>query len=502
MSAIVALPLVWPLCAAVGAFLAFRTPRAQEVISITASVALVVTSFVLLAHVRAEGLLVTQVGSWPAPYGVSLVADRLSATMVCITSVLGLAVAIYSIDGVSRRRRAFGFHPLLQLVLAGVCGAFLTGDLFNLFVWIEVQLIASFVLLALGGERAQLEGAIKYVTLNLVSSALMLAAIGLLYGLCGTLNFADMAVRLERASPSGAIGAAALLLFAAFGIKAAIFPFFFWLPASYHTPPAAVSALFSGLLTKVGVYAMARVFVGVYGGELAVLRDVLFVVAALTMVTGVLGAAAQNDVRRILSFHVVSQIGYMVMGIALGTVLGVGGAIYFVLHNIAAKSALFLVAGVIEREQGTGDLSRLGGLARTRPGLAMLFLVPALSLAGIPPLAGFVGKLLLVRAGLDARAWLLVATALVVSLLTLYSMAKIWIGAFWSPAPETPVVASPRRAPVTMHLGVVGMVLVTILLSVLAEPAVALSLGGAEQLLDRGSFVDAVLATTAEVPSP
>ncbi|MDQ3034406.1 MAG: Na+/H+ antiporter subunit D [Myxococcota bacterium] len=494
MSDLVALPLVIPLLGAAGALVAWRSSHLQRWISVVASAALAVASLALLAHVSAHGIVVTQVGAWPTPYGISLVADLLACSMLAAASLLGLIVTIYSLGAIDARRTAFGFHPLLQLVLAGSAGAFLTGDLFNLFVWIEVQLIASFVLMALGGERAQLEGAIKYVTLNLVASALLLAAVGLLYGMTGTLGFAAMSARLAAAPVHGPLSAAALLLLCAFGIKAALFPFFFWLPASYHTPPAAVSALFSGLLTKVGVYAMIRVSIVVFGADIAFDREVLLTVAALTMITGVLGAAAQTDVRRILSFHIVSQIGYMVMGLGLATTIGVGGAIFFVVHNIFAKSALFLVAGVIERARGTGELARLGGLARGSPLLAALFLVPALSLAGIPPFAGFFGKLVLVRAAIEQDAWALTIAALVVSLLTLYSMTKIWLQAFWAPLPEG-AAAEPieARTPRTMLMPLAAIVIMNLALTVFAQPALELSFRAAAEILDRRAYVATVV---------
>jgi multicomponent Na+:H+ antiporter subunit D len=501
MSALVAAPVLLPLLAAAAGFVAHRSPRLQRWIGLASSTGLAIVSVVLLAAVRERGLLVTAAGSWPAPHGVSFVADLFSATMVCATALLGLTVVVYAAAAVDRRRLAFGFQPLVQVLLAGACGALLTSDLFNLFVWFEVMLIASFVLMALGGTRAQLEGATKYVTLNLIASTFLLCGAGLVYGITGTLDFSELALRLADRGPEGPLTAAVLLVLAALGIKSAVFPVFFWLPASYHTPPAAVSALFAGLLTKVGVYALVRVVTLAFGGQSALTHDILLWVAGLTMVTGVLGAAAQTELRRILSFHIVSQIGYMLMGLGLSSVLALGGAIFFILHNIAAKSALFLAAGVVERQRGTGALARLGGLARARPLLAGLFLVPALSLAGLPPLSGFVGKLLLVRAGLEARAFGVTAAALVVSLLTLYSMMKIWLRAFWGTADDGDERAAPPRSappPRAMMASLFAIALATVLLGVLAEPVVRLSMDAAEQLLDAEAYAEAVRAAGLE----
>jgi multicomponent Na+:H+ antiporter subunit D len=235
---------------------------------------------------------------------------------------------VYSFASIDVQRESFGYYPLLHILLMGVCGAFLTGDIFNLYVWFEVMLIASFVLLALGGERAQLEGAIKYVTLNLISSAFFLTAVGILYGMIGTLNMADLARQLSTVAQPGLVMTLAMLFFVAFGIKAALFPLFFWLPASYHTPPVIVSALFAGLLTKVGVYALVRVFTLLFIRDSSYIPTLILVVAGLTMVTGVLGAVAQNEIRRLLSFHIVSQIGYLLMGLGLFTPLVLAGTVF------------------------------------------------------------------------------------------------------------------------------------------------------------------------------
>ena len=255
-----------------------------------------------------------------------------------------------------RRREAFGYYPLVHALLLGVCGAFLTGDLFNLYVWFEVMLMASFVLLALGGERAQLHGAIKYVTLNLVSSAVFLAAVGILYGVTGTLNMADLARKLRRDRRTRrSVTAVAMLFLVAFGIKAAVFPLFFWLPASYHTPPGAVSALFAGLLTKVGVYALIRVFTLLFVRDVGYTHMLILVLSGLTMVTGVLGAVAQREFRRVLSFLIIGQIGYMIMGLGLFTPAGLAGPIFYIVDHVVVMTNLFLVTSVVRRLCGTSS---------------------------------------------------------------------------------------------------------------------------------------------------
>lgn len=430
---IVTLPILIPLGMAAASMLAWRRPNIQWLLGVVSTAVQLAVTVWLATIVARDGIQVVQIGNWPAPYGITLVADHLSAIMLLTSTLLGFAVAVYSGVSIDSTRQSFAYYPLLLFLLAGVSGAFMTGDVFNLYVWFEVLLVSSFVLMTLGGERAQLEGGIKYVTVNLVASFLFLIAIGILYGAVGTLNLADIAVKLPRLGNRDLVATLGMLFLIAFGIKAAVFPLFFWLPASYHTPPHAVSAIFAGLLTKVGVYAIIRTFTLVFPDDSLVTHRLILILAGLTMVTGVLGAVAHHDFRRILSFHIISQIGYMILGLGLFTPAGISGAIYFVVHNILAKSNLFLVSGVAHWRFGTDDLNKQGGLYREMPLLALMFAVSAFSLAGIPPLSGFVGKLALVQAGLAAHEYALVAVSLAVGLLTLYSMTKIWLRAFWQP---------------------------------------------------------------------
>ncbi len=496
------LPILIPLTAAAAMLLLGPYPRVQRGLGVLASFALLVASGWLLGIVQRQGIQVVQIGDWPAPFGVSFVADLFSALMVLVAALVGFAVAVYSWLQVDRARQAAGYWPLLHVMMMGICGAFLTGDLFNLYVWFEVMLIASFVLLALGGERGQLEGALKYLALNFFASAAFLAGVGVLYAATGTLNMADLSVRLAQFDDPRIPTLLSALFLLAFGIKSAVFPLFFWLPASYHTPPAAISAVFAGLLTKVGVYALIRVFTLLFIGQPHYTHNLLLAVAGLTMMTGVLGAMVQYDLRRILSFHIISQIGYMVMGLALYTPLALAGSVFYLLHHIVVKTNLFLVAGVIERLRGTGRLEQLGGLYPARPGLAVLFLIPALSLAGLPPLSGFFAKLILVRAGLETRDYAVVAVALVVSLLTLYSMNKIWNEVFWKPLPEE--VAASGVAPaapgftwqVTSYGAIILLAAVTVLIGFAAGPLFAVVSLAAEQLMDPERYIHAVLGET------
>lgn len=499
MTVLLILPLLIPLAVATLSLLAWRRLFVQRGLAVLGALGLLGSCAALLGWVWRSGVQAEQVGNWPAPFGVTLVADTFSAIMVVLAATMGLLVTVYSLGHVDRRRETFGYHPMMQALVMGVCGVFLTGDIFNLFVWFEVMLMSSFVLLALGSERPQLEGAIKYVTLNLMSSALFLAGVGLLYGTTGTLNMADLAVKLHDVDEPGVITTVAMLFLVAFGIKAAAFPLFFWLPASYHTPPVPVAAIFAGLLTKVGVYALIRVFTLFFTQDVAYTHNLILAGAGLTMVTGVLGAVAQKEMRRLLSFHIVSQIGYLLMGLGLYTTASLAAAVFFMIHIVFAKAALFLVSGLVHRLRGTYELKELGGLYRAEPALSALFLLPALSLAGLPPLSGFFGKLALVRAGLDAGQYSIVATALAVSLLTLFSMMKIWTGVFWGESPASVQPGDRRslmwrsRSGLLLGVPTATLAMFTLVIGIAVGPLFALSERAGEELRNPRAYIQAVL---------
>ena len=500
MNPLLILPILIPMLTAILAML-FRDSRGvQRAISSLGAWALFVASAVLVNDVWRNGIQAAQMGNWPAPYGITLVADLFSAVMVLLAGIIAAAVAMYSLFSIDGKREEFGYHPLFHFLLVGICGAFLTGDLFNLYVWFEVMLMASFVLLALGGERGQMEGAIKYVTINLISSAMFLSALGILYAMAGTLNMADLAYKFSTISalqPQGIVTALAILFMVAFGIKAAVFPLFFWLPASYHTPPVAVSALFAGLLTKVGVYALIRVFTLIFVNDVGYTHTLILILAALTMVSGVLGAVAQNEFRRVLSFLLISHIGYIIMGLGLFTPFALAGSVFYITHHIIVKTNLFLISGVVERLGGTPSLKKLGGLYKTQPGLALFFLIAAMSLAGMPPLSGFFAKLSLLRAGLDVGQYVIVAVALAAGILTLFSMLKIWAEAFWkSPPGPQPVNANAGMPHLDLRnwlFPVAFLAAITVLIGLGAGPAFNFALQAGEQLMDPSAYIQAVM---------
>lgn len=434
MNWLLPIPVILPLFAAGAALLFSQRPRLQQLISITTLIVVLVVG-ILLAIAANQAPLVLDVGNWAAPIGVILVADRLAALMLVISQLVTLAVLSYSVaqnltDDDPDVPVAI-FHPTYLILVAGVSNAFLTGDLFNLYVGFEMLLGASFVLITLGGTPGRTRAGAIYVVISLISSLIFLIGISYAYAATGTINLAELAVRLrDLEPPSGII--IELTLLVAFGIKAAVFPLAAWLPDSYPSAPAPVTAVFAGLLTKVGIYALIRLEVLLFPGHES---DVLLgIVGIATMLVGIFGAVAQDDIRRILSFTLVSHIGFMIWGLALHSLDGVAATIFYAAHHILVQAALFLLVGLIERYRGTASLRELGDLARSYPLLSVFFFIGALNLIGIPPLTGFIGKLGLAQASVHVAspmAWALLFAGMVTSFLTLYVVVKVWNYAFW-----------------------------------------------------------------------
>ncbi|MCP4435031.1 MAG: Na+/H+ antiporter subunit D [Actinomycetia bacterium] len=469
MSALIPLVIAVPLTGAAVTLLAIRSRTTQRLIAIACAVATAAISIAILIGVDRDGTQAAALGGWPGRIAINLVADRFSALMLTVSSTMLLAVLLYALGQRADDERSRWYHPAYMALMAGVSGAFLAGDLFNLFVWFEVLLMASYVLLTLEGNDGQIRSGTTYVVLNVVESLVLVTAVALIFAATGTLNMADLPDRLA-ALPDGVRLGLNLLLLIAFGLKAAVFPLFSWLPDSYPAAPSPVSAVFAGLLTKIGVYAIVRTQTLLFPDTN---RTLLLVIAGLTMVIGVLGAIAQSDMKRILSFHIISQIGYMIMGVALGGLAAITATIFYMLHHIPVKTSLFLVEGIVERDTGSSTLDRVSGLARRSGPLAALFLIPAFSLAGLPPFSGFVGKLAVVTEGLDQRSWWIVAAALAVSLMTLVSMLKIWTGAFWGDPDPAPAEGQSRgllRQHPLMSAVTVAVVTATLCIALFAGP--------------------------------
>ncbi|MCJ2194521.1 Na+/H+ antiporter subunit D [Kaistella montana] len=510
------LAVMLPVLGAAVTFMLVRRPRAQITVTVSALVLTLVLDALLLAAVWDTGTAAVHLGGWPAPLGITLVVDRLSALMLVVSALVTLAVLLYaSAQGLINRDEGGPvsiFHPTFLILVAGVSNAFLAGDLFNLYVGFEILLTSSYVLLTMGGTAQRIRAGITYVVVSVLSSVVFLIAIAMIYAATGTVNMADLAVKLGEL-PTDVQMVLHVLLLVGFGIKAAVFPLSFWLPDSYPTAPAPVTAVFAGLLTKVGVYAMIRTETLLFPGEHV--NALLLVVAALTMVVGILGALAQTDIKRILSFILVSHIGYMIFGLGLATEAGLAATVYYVAHHITVQTALFLVTGLIENRAGTANIDRLGSLAKVSPFVSVLFLVPALNLGGIPPFSGFLGKVGLLRGGVEQAtplAYTLVGVSLLVSLLTLLVVVRVWTRAFWRRVedvehPPAQLVAAYERAvargerPRPLEPGLVlpttALVGLTLVFTVAAGPLFALADEAATDMLDRSPYIAAVLDDAA-----
>ena len=456
-------PVLVPLLGAAVAAMLRGRPRGQRLVMELSVGAMALAALMLFLQVKGGGVLVMGFGGWARPFAISLVGDGLSATMALVAALIGVAGAIYARADVAARRRRAGFDPLFLSLLAAVNGAFLTGDLFNLYVWFELMLVTALGLITLDRRKAQLDGAVRYAALSMMGATFILVGIAFVFSETGTLDLHDLRIVLAQQPLSLSIVTGGALMLAGFALKAGLFPLFFWLPASYHTAPIVASAVFAGLLTKVGFYACLRVLVTLFGTQmLPGFPTILAVVAALTMLVCAAGALAQTDLRRLLSFHIIAQVGYMAMGLSIASFAGVQAAIFYMVHSIIVQANLFFAAGAIARADGSFDLRMTGGISRSQPLLAGMVAVPMLSLSGIPPFSGFWAKLTVIQAAFEnERLWLGIV-ALVVGYLTIVSMGGVWANAFWKsrtggriarPVPTAMFVAIALLSAATVAIG-------------------------------------------------
>lgn len=487
---LVVLPVAW--CLAIGALLVMlRRPNGlHPPIAIVGLAGLVLIDGLLLKAVVENGPLTMVMGRWLPPFGIAFTADLTGVLFAVTAALVALVAAVFSLTDINESGRRYGFYPLLMLLMAGVSGAFLTGDIFNLYVWFEVLLISSFGLLVLGSEPEQIDGTVKYGFLNLVGTTLFLIATGYLYAVFGTLNMADIARKADILRNSAPLVTLAGLFMLAFAMKAAAFPVNFWLPASYHTPRVVVSALFGGLLTKVGVYALVRVMVMLFPVEREELSFFLAVAGALTMIVGVLGALAQTDLRRILGYLIVSGIGAMLAGIAVGGPGGIGGAIFYALHSMLVITGLYFASGIAMRLGASASISALAGLYRRHAGFAALTLMLCFAVSGLPPFSGFWPKVMLVKAALDIGAWWLVAVFLLAGFLTTIVTGRLFLLAFWREGPQAAGEAVPLSPATLSPLAV--LTALTLLIGLYPEPLLAMIQRAAAGLAEPSAYVNSV----------
>ena len=500
-------PVVW--CILMGSVLLMIRKRLeiQHYIAVPAMGVLVLITGALLMQVMQNGPITMVMGRWLPPFGIAFTVDLLGALLAFTGAIVALAATVYGVGDVKSNGRRYGFYSFLFLLMAGVSGAFLTGDIFNLYVWFEVLLISSFGLLILGSERGQLDGATKYAFLNLVATTLFLIAIGYTYGVFGTLNMADLTIKIAAGDGTAPLNTLAGLFLLAFAMKAAAFPVNFWLPASYHTPRVVVSALFAGLLTKVGVYALLRVYSMMFSSQREALEPVinidvlslaLGIVACLTMLLGAIGALAQTNIRRLLGYLVVSGIGVMLMGIAIGTEASLAGTIFYAIHSILVMTALYFAAGMASRLCGGAEgLDVMRGIYQKNVFLAAISLMLFFAVSGLPPFSGFWPKLMLVKVTIEGGPWWSTASILVTGFLTMIAVGRVWALTYWKPVEDDDTTANVDDVTFTMidYIPLAGLTFIIVALGIYPEPMFQLVYEAANQLVDPILYIESVFGS-------
>jgi multicomponent Na+:H+ antiporter subunit D len=430
MNNLIILPILIPLLTAILLIFLKNIPL-QRVISLISTLITIGTSVLVVQTVKTEGIQTLNLSNWQAPFGITLVSDMLSALLVLTTGIIAFVSILYSFRSIGKEREHFYYYSIIQFLMVGVSGAFSTGDIFNLFVFFEVMLMSSYVLLVLGGTKVQLRESIKYILVNVISSALFVITVAYLYSVVGTLNMAHISVRIAEVGQPGILTVIAVLFLIVFGLKGAIFPLFFWLPGSYYAAPAPVMALFGALLTKVGVYSIMRTYTLFFYHDLGFTHQLLAILAIITIVIGVVGAIAYWDIKKIIIYNIIVAVGVILFGVSTMNEVAISGSIFYLIHDMIVKAALFLLVGIIVSITGTSNLKSFRGLIKQFPGLGWTFFIATLALAGVPPLSGFVGKLLIIQGGFAEGNYIGTLIVLFSSLLVLFSVMKIFINGFW-----------------------------------------------------------------------
>jgi len=485
------LPILIPLITGVILIFFPKNVMAQRWVTSISAFLNIIGAGILVQKIRKDGIQTLDVSSWDAPFGITLVSDMLSALLVLTASIIAFVSIIYSFRSIGEERERFYYYPCISFLLVGVNGAFTTGDIFNLFVFFEVMLMASYTLLVLGGTKVQLRESIKYLLVNIISSALFVITVAYLYSVVGTLNMAHISQRISEVGQPGIITVIAILFLIVFGLKGAIFPLYFWLPGSYYAPPIPVMALFGALLTKVGVYAIMRTYTLFFYHDTGYTSQILSILAILSIVFGLIGALAYWDIKKIIIYNIIIAVGVILFGVSSMTKDALTGSVFYIIHDMLIKAALFLLVGIMIRITGTSNLKEISGLIKKYPGLAWTFFIGALSLAGIPPLSGFIGKLLIIKGGFEAADYLGAAIVLMSSLLILFSIMKIFINGFWGPSRS---YKGEEKVPVkTLLIAPVILVILSTLYGVGADAVFPYISQAAETLVKPEIYIDAVL---------
>jgi len=492
MNNILVLPMVIPLLTGILLVFLKRFIHVQRWLSVGAMIVNAIISLVILNRIQAEGILRLDFGEWLPPYGILFVADSFATLLVLTTSIVAAICLIYAIYTIGEEREKTFFYPFVNFLVAGVIGSFFTGDLFNLFVNFEVMLVASYVLISLGGTKIQLKASLKYITINVLSSWIFLVAIAYLYGTLGTLNLAHLSELVAESGQTPLLTVISILFLLVFSLKSGLL-LFQWLPGSYSAPPTAIAALFGALLTKVGIYALFRMFTLIFYHEPSITHTLIGIMAAITLIGGCLGAIAYNDIRQIVSYNVVIAVGFILVGLALATTTAFEGSIYYLIHDMIVKAMLFLIAGTMIYLTGTARLEEMSGLIRNYPVLGWLFFISMLSLAGIPPFSGFIGKVLMGQAAIESSSYTLLAISFISSLFVLYSLLRVFMSTFWG---ET-IISEEDQKPLKKGVIIpsILLALLTIGLGLGAEGLSTYITDAANTLANPDLYIDAVFST-------
>lgn len=490
MSNMIVLPLIVPVITAILLVFLKEHVMLQRIISLLTLSFIIIISIILLVEIQEQGVMRIDFSGWAPPFGISFVADSFATLLVLVANLVALICMLYAIFTMELRYEKMYFYSFTLLMVAGVNGSFLTGDIFNLFVCFEVMLLASYALISLGGEKIQLREALKYVLINIVASWVFLVALAFLYGTVGTLNMAHISVRAMEAGANPLITTVALIFLIVFSLKAGLL-LFFWLPGSYSVPPTAIAALFAALLTKVGIYALVRSFTLLFPNNTEVTHTALGIMAGITIIAGCIGALSSRDVRTIASYNVLIGVGFIIVGLAVGTESALQGVIYYLMHDMVVKAMLFLAVGMMIYVTGETVIDKMSGLIRNYPFFGWLFFIAMCSLAGIPPLSGFLGKVLIGQGAIEGGHFVLLGLGFFSSLIVLYSLLRIFLSSFFG---ETIIsLEDEKPLPKRILLPLTLLAACTIGLGIGAEKLAPFVTDAAETLYTPSIYIDAVL---------
>lgn len=490
MNNLIVFPMVLPLI--IGVLLVFFSAylKLQRIVTMITLMVNSVIAFIMLQNILTDGILTLHFGGWLPPFGISFVADSFATLLVLTTSIVSVLCVFYAFYTISEEREKFYFYPFVLFLVAGVNGSFLTGDLFNLFVTFEVMLLASYALITLGGARVQLRESIKYIAINVISSSLFLIAIAYLYGTLGSLNMAHLATLIQESGQTPILTVISLLFLIVFSLKSGLL-LYQWLPGSYSTPPTAIAALFGALLTKVGIYALFRTFTLLFYHEQEITHIIIGIMAALTLIGGCIGAMAYTNIRQIVAYNVIITVGFILVGLAVMNERAIEGAIFYLMHDMIVKALLFLLAGTMIYLTKTEKMDEMSGLIRNYPALGWMFFIAVLSLTGIPPLSGFLGKVLLAQGAISGEFFVLLGLSIASGFIVLYSLLRIFMSCFWG---ET-IISEDEEIPLAKQLLIPGAMLValTFALGLGAESVAPYITDAAKTLMNPDIYIEAVL---------